>query len=65
MQNFIVLGIIPGTSVELTFYFWLYAGMLLASVPFLKVVWRRRNALRTYFVAYQIARAINRYQVLA
>jgi hypothetical protein len=65
MQSFIVLGIIPGTSIQLTFNFWLYIAILLVCLPFLKALWQQRNTVRVYIVAIQISRTIDRYQLPA
>jgi hypothetical protein len=65
MQSFIVLGIVPGTSFQLTFNFWLYVAILLAASPILRASWRRRNKLREYAVALTLARFIDRYQLPA
>jgi len=65
MQSFIVLGIIPGTSVQLTFNFWLSVAILTVCLPLLRSMWRRRTSLRAYVVAFQISRVINQYQVSA
>jgi hypothetical protein len=65
MQSFIVLGIIPGTSFQLTFNFWLYVAIILAGMPVVRSVWRKRYVLRTYVVAFLIARLIARHQLPA
>lgn len=65
MQDFIVLGIIPGTSIQITFNYWLYAAISLLVLSLLKTVRRRRGAIHGYIVALLIARVIARYQVLA
>jgi hypothetical protein len=65
MQNFIVLGIIPGTSIQLTFNFWLYVAIVSVSLPIIKNVWQRRETARTYFVALLISRFIAQYRLPA
>jgi hypothetical protein len=62
MQDFIVLGIIPGTSVQLTFNFWLYVGIALICMPVLRALWRRKGMVRSYVIAYYVARTIDQYQ---
>jgi len=62
MQNFIVLGIIPGTNFEATFNFWLSLAILLASLPFVRSAWRQRSKLHVYIVALRLARFIDQYQ---
>jgi len=61
MQNFIVLGIVPGTNLQLTFDFWLYTAVVLLIVPLMASLWRRRSSLRNYLAALLIARTINQY----
>jgi uncharacterized membrane protein len=65
MQNFIVLGIIPGTSVQLNFNFWLTLSIFLAVIPLLIGAWRRRNRVYSYVIALRISRVIDQYQLLA
>jgi len=65
MQSFIVLGIIPGTSVQLTFTFWIYTSVFLACTPFLLAAWRRRAHVHNYVVGFLISRAIAQYQLPA
>jgi hypothetical protein len=65
MQDFIVLGIIPGTSIQITFNFWMYIGISLLTVQGMRALWRRRYAIRAYIAAVLISRIIARYQILA
>ena len=65
MQTFIVLGIIPGTTIQLTFNFWLSVAILLVIIPFLRSLWRHRGSLQIYITALLIARVIARYQLPA
>lgn len=65
MQDFIVLGLIPGTSIQITFNYWVYAAISLLALSLVKAVWRRRDTIRTYIVALLISRVIARYQVPA
>jgi hypothetical protein len=65
MQNFIVLGIIPGTNIQTTFSFWLWvAGTLLfaASLPQLT-----RTAVALYRIALRVRLAwmIERWEIIA
>jgi len=53
MSNFIVLGLIPGTNIELTFNTWLAALTLVGVLLSLRRV-------RTYITVLQIAFAIQR-----
>jgi hypothetical protein len=65
MQNFIVLGIIPGTSIQLNFNFWLITGVLFTLTPFLLAAWRRRTHMQAYLVGYLLLRTIDRHQLPA
>lgn len=64
MQNFIVLGIIPGTDFQTTFMFWVCtaAGFTatLVAVHYLP----KRHALRAYLAARKIARLIKHYELV-
>jgi hypothetical protein len=65
MQSFIVLGIIPGTNLQLTFNFWLYVAILLVCWPMLRSLWRQRASLHTYYIALVLSRFISQYQLPA
>lgn len=65
MQTFIVLGLVPGTNLQLTFTFWLYVAIVLAGWPWVRALWRRRHAVRTYLIAVRISRVIDQYQLPA
>jgi hypothetical protein len=65
MQNFIVLGIIPGTNFQTSFNFWLLVGIGLASLPALLFLAHKRHAVRAYFAARKVARLINQLQLPA
>jgi hypothetical protein len=54
-QNFIVLGIIPGTNIQINFGFWL------AAVIAVVIVWELRRLLRSNILAaIMIRRVVNR-----
>jgi hypothetical protein len=61
MQNFIVLGIIPGTQIQIDFYTWL---IIFSSLFVLSVLALKRHSLRTAVLAWYVARLI-RHQRLA
>ncbi len=65
MQGFIVLGLVPGTNIQLTFNFWLSIAVLALCLPFLAAAWRRRKQVMVYLAARRIAQVIDQYQVLA
>jgi hypothetical protein len=65
MQNFIVLGIVPGTNLQLTFNFWLLAIAALVGLLAIKRAWRYRDALRVYIVSVQLDWVIDRSQMPA
>ncbi len=62
MQSFIVLGIIPGTNLELTFNYWVYTAALLVGMRLTQYAWQHRAAVRVWLVARQLANFIDRYQ---
>lgn len=62
MQNFIVLGIIPGTHFQITFDLWLGVGFVLLSAPLAGRLARKRQVLQAYLIARRIARLIDRAQ---
>jgi len=65
MQSFIVLGIIPGTNVELNFSFWVAVWSSLICTPLVRALWRRRSLVHEFIVAVKISWFIDRYQVSA
>lgn len=65
MQSFIVLGLVPGTNIQLNFNFWLAATIVLMSMPAVRALWHRRDLLHTYLIALHISRVIARHQLLA
>lgn len=65
MENFIVLGIIPGTDYQTTFSFWLGVAGGFVGMVILAKLWRKRHAIQNALAARQIARVISQYQVQA
>ena len=65
MQDFIVLGIIPGTDYQLTFTFWLAVAGTLVVLPVLVRLWRRRYAFAAILLSLYVARLISRRRLLA
>jgi hypothetical protein len=65
MQSFIVLGIIPGTNIELNFSFWVMVWLGLVCTPAVRALWRRRGLLHEGIVALQIGWFTIRHQVSA
>jgi len=65
MQNFIVLGIVPGTNFQLTFTSVVFAATTLICLPFARYAWHRRFSLRNYIAARLIAHTIDQYQLQA
>lgn len=65
MQNFFVLGLVPGTTIQITFTLWLSTVLLLGSTPFLIYAWRRRASVYNYAIALEFARFIDQSQLLA
>ena len=65
MQNFIVLGIIPGTNLQTTFNFWLSVAICTASIPLIAWAWRHRYGVIAYIIALRVAWLIDRHQLQA
>jgi len=65
MQNFIVLGLVPGTHLEITFTLWVCGAVLLAGLPFLRQLWHHRTNIYNYAVALRFARFIDQFQIPA
>jgi hypothetical protein len=65
MQNFIVLGLVPGTNFEATFNFWLCVVAGLIGLQILRVGLRRSRMVRTWLVARELTRFIAQYQLAA
>jgi hypothetical protein len=63
VQDFIVLGLIPGTNYQITFILWLYltAGLLLFALALHYAP--KRHVLYTYLLARKVARLIKHYQL--
>ena len=65
MQNFIVLGIVPGTNYQITFSFWLEVVLLLCMVINIpRIIHFGRYVWRTYML-YRIARTISHLDLIA
>lgn len=59
MQELLVLGIVPGTNIQITFAIWLASIAAVFMTVFFAILKRRhaiRNALITYFIARQTRR---------
>jgi hypothetical protein len=65
MQNFIVLGIVPGTNFQITFNFCLSVAIALIALPVLQRSLRRSRIVRTWLVARELTRFIAQYQLAA
>ena len=63
MYNVIVLGLVPGTNIQITFGMWLAGGMIAALVLVLSSV-HRSHLIRNWRIAHSFSRTIHR-QVLA
>jgi len=60
MQNFIVLGIIPGTNIQLNFTAWLYVCITLVTTS---LVMYERHAIRSWLLSHYVAYRINRLRI--
>ncbi len=59
MQNFIVLGLVPGTAIQITFLIWLVSA---AGVLLLIICWvlKRKHVVRNWLVGVLASRTIRR-----
>lgn len=57
MQNFIVLGLVPGTHLQITFFIWLIGA---ASLLLIILGWiaKRKHVMRNWLVAVLASRTI-------
>lgn len=65
MQNFIVLGIIPGTDYQTSLTFWLIISALILSLIFLPQLYFGLEQLRRYLTIRKIARTINHFDLVS
>lgn len=65
MEEFIVLGIIPGTNYQTTFTFWMAVSAVVAAIPVFVSLWRRRYTLISFGLSLYIAWWISRRQLRA
>ncbi len=65
MQNFIVLGQIPGTNFETTFNFWLTLSLALILLFSARRLWRKRYSLLAFIRARKIERLMTHHQLRA
>ena len=54
MQNFIVLGFIPGTDIQITFTMWLISALSILFVSLLVGVWHSRIVHTWFLLAYLV-----------
>jgi len=62
MQSFIVLGLIPGTHLQITFAIWLI-GIITAGCWLVGWLMRRAHLIRTWILTVAFLRATRRLQV--
>ncbi len=65
MQSFIVLGIIPGTQIQLNFTFWISVSIGFFTFLLVSRLWSNRQAFQIRLVSRQIARAIDNFELIA
>ncbi len=63
MYELIVLGLIPGTHIQITFTLWLAAAGVLSSLVLLWILLRLRGAIGRAIVTLALARHITRYSL--
>ncbi|HUB93302.1 MAG TPA: hypothetical protein VMB52_02260 [Verrucomicrobiae bacterium] len=61
MQSFIVLGIIPGTTIQTTFNFWVALSVLMLVLVLRRQIVMARRRTQTYIAARRIAHTIDSY----
>ena len=61
MQDLLILGIIPGTNIQITFVIWL-TFMAACLLSILSILMKRRHAIRNALITYFIARQTRRTQ---
>lgn len=64
MQNFIVLGYIPGTQIQITFMMWLYAVITAGVVYLLMFMIVHRQPLINVLVYFALRRVFRRPRAL-
>jgi hypothetical protein len=64
MQNFIVLGIIPGTNYQTTFNFWLAIAAAFLVLMYIPKYVAVAKHMRTYLGMRQIARTIDHFELV-
>jgi len=62
MQNIIVLGLIPGTHIQINFMMWFVALTASFSLTLLIKEWR---AIRVWVIAHYVAHLIKRHRLAA
>jgi hypothetical protein len=63
MQNFIVLGWIPGTHIQITFQLWMQLVVVLLAISLVVYVVRHRRALLVSFLSLYVRRIIRDSQL--
>lgn len=53
MSEFIVLGLIPGTQIQITFIFWSLLVIILLTVSLVRIA-RRTHILRTWVISLSL-----------
>lgn len=62
MQNFIVLGLVPGTHIQLTFTFWVWVTVTLLCIWMATAVVSHID-FRGHYAAHKIAHVIESYEI--
>jgi len=52
MQNLIVLGLVPGTNIQITFHTWFIGTILLGVLVLLFALWRTRHVLHNLVLGF-------------
>jgi hypothetical protein len=64
MQNFIVLGIIPGTDYQTTFSFWMTVAFLFVALLYMPRYAAIVRRVRMYVAMRKIAHTIDRFDLI-
>ncbi|MFA5003738.1 MAG: hypothetical protein WC498_00450 [Candidatus Saccharimonadales bacterium] len=62
MKELIVLGLVPGTNIQISFLGWI---IIFSTSFFVVVAFKRRFTVRSWILAWYVAHLIRRYRLAA
>lgn len=65
MQNFIVLGYIPGTNYQTTFAFWIYVDLVICALVFSPQLLAAVKRMNRYTLYWRVAHSIRKLEPIA